>query len=128
MANNTFFRATQKGFTPLQTAQLQASVKRQVEAMQSECLNKGFMFSLLVCLGVLQADEYFGDRAKELLPGFLKDILHDWSLLDRDLLTMTDISDEIFNLTGIRIHPEYFDRADKDFDDMVETSLKTISD
>ena len=124
---NTYFKATQKGFTPLQTAQLQASVKRQVEAMQSECLNKGFMFSLLVCFGVLPADEYFGDRAKELLPGFLKDILHDWTLLDRDLLTMTDISDEIFNLTGIRIHPEYFDRADKDFNDMVETSLKTIA-
>ena len=124
---NTYFKAAQKGFTPLQTAQLQASVKRQVEAMQSECLNKGFMFSLLVCFGVLQADEYFGDRAKELLPGFLKDILHDWTLLDRDLLTMTDISDEIFNLTGIRIHPEYFDRADKDFNDMVETSLKTIA-
>ena len=127
MGRNTFFRATQKGFTPLQTAQLQASVKKQVEAMQDECLNKGFMFSMMVCLGVLQADEYFGDKAKELLPDFLKDVLQDWTLLDRDLLTMKDISEEIFNLTGIKIHPEYFDRADKNFDDMVDTSLKTVS-
>ena len=123
---NTFFRATQKGFTPLQTAQLQASVKRQVEAMQDECLNKGFIFSMMVCLGVLQADEYFGDKAKELLPSFIKDVLSDWESLDLNLLTMTDISNEIFNLTGIRIHPEYFDRADKSCDDMVETSLKTV--
>lgn len=117
---NTFYRATQKGFTPLQTAQLQASVKRQVEAMQTECLNKGFMFSLSVCLGVLQAEEYFGDKAKDLMPKFINDVLLDWSLLDRDLLTIGDISDEIFNLTGVRIHPEYFDRADKTCGDMVE--------
>ena len=117
---NRYFNAKKKGFDPIQTAMLQAEVKKQVEAMQSECLNKGFMFSLSVVLDTLQAEEYLGERSKELMPKLVKDILYSWELLDRDLLTMQDVSDSIYSLSGMRIHPEYFDNANKGADDMVE--------
>lgn len=117
---NSFFRATKKGFTPLQTAQLQAEVSKRVQELQDECLNKGFMFSLSVCLDLLQADEYFGDRSKELLPKFVKELIEMWDYLSRDLLTMEEVSNSIYNLSGVRIHPEYFNRADKGQKDMIE--------
>ena len=119
-AKNTFYKATKKGFDPIQTAMLQAEVKKQVGAMQDECLNKGFMFSLSVVLDVLQADEYLGDKAKELMSKLVKDILFSWDLLNRDLLTMADVSESIYNLSGIKIHPEYFDMYGKSDKDMVE--------
>jgi len=118
--SNHYFKASKKGMDPLTAAKLQAEVKKQVDALQDECLNKGFMFSLSVALDVLQADEYFGKRSRELMPKLVEDILYSWNLLDRDLLTMKDVSESIYNLSGIKIHPEYFDRYGKSDKDMLE--------
>lgn len=107
---NQMRKAKQQGMSNIDILRMQEIAKREANKMSDEAekiaTEKAFLFMLGIPLNILMHD-YWKKSAKKRMPKFIKEVLSLYEAVEMGVVEFQEISDLLFDLSGVRYEAEW---------------------
>jgi len=101
--NKQYIRARQLGLSNVDILKIRETAKAEVEKSQNQSIEKSFLYMLAIPLNVLVTKEYWGDKAKDLAPAFIDEVIGLYEAVQDGYVSNEQLAELLEDMADIKI-------------------------
>lgn len=103
MKNRTSIRAKKAGLSNVDLAKIREAARKEAEKHHDEILDQSFLYMLAIPLNVLVSDYWGGDKAKDIAPGFIAEVISLYEAVQQGVVDNKQLADLLDDMAGVKI-------------------------
>ena len=116
MAKNRVFnsmqKARKKGMSELDILKMRELARKEAMKMQTEAIEKSFLYMLAIPLNVL-VNDYWPKSAKKRAPQFIEDVISLYESVQSGIVSDRELADLLDDLAGIKVEAKWLEVKEK---------------
>ena len=113
MKKKNIIKAKQIGLSNVDIFKIQQTAKKAAEKTKEQSTEKAFLYMLAIPLNVLVTDEYWGDEAKNIAPGFIEEVAGLYEAVQDGYVSEDQLAELLEDMAGVKIDAEWLKREPK---------------
>lgn len=106
MRRNTYHKASKAGISSLDLLKMKELARKEAEKMESEAIEKAFLYMLAIPLNVL-VNDYWEKSAKKRMPKFIDDVISLYESVQNGNVTNEELIDLVKEYAGVELKFEW---------------------
>lgn len=95
------------GLSNIDILKIREIAKSEARKTENQSIEKSFLYMLAIPLNVLVTEEYWGDKAKNLAPDFIEEVLNLYESVQNGYVSNEQLSDLLEDMAGVKITAEW---------------------
>lgn len=105
-------KARKKGMSKLDILRMRELARKEAMKMQTEAIEKSFLYMLAIPLNVL-VNDYWPKSAKKRAPQFIEDVISLYESVQAGIVSDRELADLLDDLAGIKVEAKWLEVKEK---------------
>ena len=102
-------KAKKAGISNVDLMRMKEVAKKEAKRMETEAVEKAFLFMLAIPLNVLVHD-YWSKTAKKKAPKFIEDVMSLYKSVEDGIVSAQELADLLYDMAGIKIEADWLEK------------------
>ena len=103
---NQMHKAKKAGISNVDLMRMKEVAKKEADRMETEAVEKAFLFMLAIPLNVLVHD-YWSKTAKKKAPKFIEDVMSLYASVQDGAVSTQELADLLYDMAGVKIEADW---------------------
>lgn len=113
MKKQNMIKAKKLGLSNVDIYKIRKTAEAAVEKTKEQSTEKAFLYMLAIPLNVLCAEEYWGDDAKNIAPGFIEEVAGLYEAVQDGYVSEDQLAELLEEMAGVKIDADWLKREPK---------------
>lgn len=97
------------GLSNIDILKIREIAKSEARKTENQSIEKSFLYMLAIPLNVLVTEEYWGDKAKDLAPDFIEEVLNLYESVQNGYVGEDQLAEFLEDMAGVKITADWLE-------------------